>query len=154
MGVEELGTDPESGKSPVKPVKRESFFRRLYVGSGVFDIVGARKKWYIFFGALVLVCVASMGIKHFNFGIDFEGGTQIQMPAKGTHGEITEQQVKDAFKKALGREASEAQRVGAGSSATVQIRSDTLDAADVFKVKKELFEDLGPIGSDGQSSQR
>jgi preprotein translocase subunit SecF len=154
MGVEELGTDAESGKTPVKPVKRDSFFRRLYVGSGVFDIVGARKKWYIFFGALVLVCVASMGIKGFNFGIDFEGGTQIQMPAKGTHGEITEQQAKDSFKKALGREASEAQRVGAGSSATVQIRSDTLDAADVFKVKKELFEDLGPIGSDGQSSQR
>jgi len=154
MGVEELGTDTESGKTPVKPVKRESFFRRLYVGSGVFDIVGARKKWYIFFGALVLVCVASMGIKGFNFGIDFEGGTQIQMPAKGIHGDITEQAAKDSFKKALGRDAAEAQRVGAGSSATVQIRSDTLDAADVFKVKKGLFEDLGPIGSDGQSSQR
>jgi preprotein translocase subunit SecF len=154
MGVEELGTDAESGKPPVKPVKRDSFFRRLYVGSGVFDIIGARKKWYIFFGALVLVCVASMGIKSFNWGIDFQGGTQIQMPARGIHGEITEQQAKDAFSKALGRPAVEAQRVGTGSSATVQIRSDTLGSADVFKVKKTLFEELGPIGSNGQSSQQ
>jgi preprotein translocase subunit SecF len=154
MGVEDLGTDAQSVKTPVKPVKRDSAFRRLYVGSGVFDVVGKRKRWYIFFGALVLVCIASMSIQGFKWGIDFNGGTQIQMPANGSKGEITEQRAKDVFEQALGREADEAQRVGTGGSATIQLRSDTLNSADVFKLKQALFEQLGPIGSDNQPSVR
>ncbi len=132
--------------------KRESIFRRLYVGTGAFDVVGKRKRWYIFFGALVLVCIASMGIKGFNFGIDFEGGTQIQMPANGKNGQISEQQAKDVFAEALGRPADEAQKVGSGVSSTIQLRSDTLDAAEVAKIKQALFQDLGPIGTNGQPS--
>ncbi|MFJ8914253.1 protein translocase subunit SecF [Amycolatopsis sp. NPDC102389] len=132
--------------------KRDSIFRRLYVGTGAFDVVGKRKRWYIFFGALVLVCIASMGIKGFNFGIDFEGGTQIQLPANGKNGQITEQQAKDVFSEALGRPADEAQKVGSGASSTIQLRSDTLDTAEVSKIKEALFRDLGPIGSNGQPS--
>jgi len=132
--------------------KRDSIFRRLYVGTGAFDVVGKRKRWYLFFGALVLVCIASMGIKGFNFGIDFEGGTQIQLPANGKNGQITEQQAKDVFAEALGRSADEAQKVGSGASSTIQLRSDTLDAAEVSKIKEALFRDLGPIGSNGQPS--
>ncbi|KFZ81930.1 preprotein translocase subunit SecF [Amycolatopsis sp. MJM2582] len=132
--------------------KRDSIFRRLYVGTGAFDVVGKRKRWYIFFGALVLVCIASMGIKGFNFGIDFEGGTQIQLPANGKNGQISEQQAKDVFSEALGRPADEAQKVGSGASSTIQLRSDTLDAAEVAKIKEALFRDLGPIGSNGQPS--
>lgn len=133
---------------------RDSIFHRLYVGTGAFDVVGTRKRWYIFFGALVLVCIASMGIKGFNFGIDFEGGTQIQMPATGKNGQITEQQAKDVFAEALGRPADEAQKVGSGVSSTIQLRSDTLDATEVSKVKQALFEQLGPLGTDGQPSVR
>ncbi|MEU9691771.1 protein translocase subunit SecF [Amycolatopsis japonica] len=132
--------------------KRDSIFRRLYVGTGAFDVVGKRKRWYLFFGALVLVCIASMGIKGFNFGIDFEGGTQIQLPANGKNGQISEQQAKDVFSEALGRPADEAQKVGSGASSTIQLRSDTLDAAEVAKIKEALFRDLGPIGSSGQPS--
>ncbi|MER6671104.1 protein translocase subunit SecF [Amycolatopsis japonica] len=132
--------------------KRDSIFRRLYVGTGAFDVVGKRKRWYLFFGALVLVCIASMGIKGFNFGIDFEGGTQIQLPANGKNGQISEQQAKDVFSEALGRPADEAQKVGSGASSTIQLRSDTLDAAEVAKIKEALFRDLGPIGSNGQPS--
>ncbi|MFC3450572.1 protein translocase subunit SecF [Amycolatopsis speibonae] len=132
--------------------KRESVFRRLYVGTGAFDVVGKRKRWYLFFGALVLVCIASMGIKGFNFGIDFEGGTQVQMPANGKSGQITEQQAKDVFAEALGRPADEAQKVGTGGSSTIQLRSETLETAEVNKLKEALFEKLGPIGSNGQPS--
>ncbi|WP_329048153.1 protein translocase subunit SecF [Amycolatopsis sp. NBC_01488] len=153
MGVEELGTDAEgNAKATVKPGKKESVFHRLYVGTGAFDVVGKRRRWYIFFAALVLVCLASMIFRGFNLGIEFEGGTQIQMPATGTHGVITEDQAKASFQKALGRPATEAQKVGSGKASTIQIRTDTLDAADVAKVKQGLFQDLGPIGSNGQSS--
>lgn len=132
--------------------KRESVFHRMYVGSGVFNVVGVRKRWYLFFGALVLVCIASMGVKGFNFGIDFEGGTQIQLPANGKSGQITEERAKEVFADALGKPADEAQKVGSGVSSTIQLRSDTLDAAEVAKVKQALFQELGPIGTSGQPS--
>ena len=52
MGVEELGTDAEgNAKATAKPGKRDSVFHRLYVGTGAFDVVGKRKRWYFFFGA-------------------------------------------------------------------------------------------------------
>ncbi len=153
MGVEELGTDAEgNAKATVKPGKKESVFHRLYVGTGAFDVVGKRKRWYIFFAGLVLVCLASMIFRGFNLGIEFEGGTQIQMPANGIHGVITEDQAKESFQKALGHPASEAQKVGTGNAATIQIRTDTLNAADVAKLKQGLFQDLGPKGTNGQPS--
>ena len=153
MGVEELGTDAEgNAKVAAKPGKRESVFHRLYVGTGAFDVVGKRKRWYIFFSALVLVCLASMIFRGFNLGIEFEGGTQIQMPANGIHGVITEEQAKESFQKALGHPAAEAQKVGTGNAATIQIRTDTLNAADVAKLKQGLFQDLGPKGTNGQPS--
>ncbi|MGW3992004.1 protein translocase subunit SecF [Amycolatopsis sp. NPDC004772] len=153
MGVEELGTDAEgNAKATVKPGQKESVFHRLYVGTGAFDVVGKRKRWYIFFAGLVLVCLASMIFRGFNLGIEFEGGTQLQMPANGIHGVITEEQAKESFQKALGRPAAEAQKVGTGNAATIQIRTDTLNAADVAKLKQGLFTDLGPKGSNGQPS--
>ncbi|WP_328616540.1 protein translocase subunit SecF [Amycolatopsis sp. NBC_00355] len=153
MGVEELGRDADGDmKVAAKPGKKESIFRRLYVGSGAFDVVGKRKRWYIFFAALVLVCLASMIFRGFNYGIEFEGGTQLQMPANGIHGVITEDQAKVSFEKALGHPAAETQKVGTGDASTIQIRTETLDAADVAKLKQTLFQDLGPIGSNKQPS--
>jgi preprotein translocase subunit SecF len=153
VGVEELGRDADGDtKVAAKPGKRESIFRRLYVGTGAFDVVGKRRRWYIFFAALVLVCLASMIFRGFNFGIEFEGGTQIQMPAAGIHGVITEDQARESFQKALGHGPAETQKVGTGAASTIQIRSEVLDAADVAKVKQTLFQDLGPIGSNKQPS--
>ncbi|MFI6031763.1 protein translocase subunit SecF [Amycolatopsis magusensis] len=143
MGVEDLGAK-----------KKGSVFHRLYVGTGAFDIVGARKYWYVFFGLLMLVSVGSIGIKDFNLGIDFEGGTQIQMPAAGVSGEVDEQRAKEVFADAAGEPAAEAQKVGTGAAQTVQIRSDTLDAGQVAKVKQALFDAFQPLGANGQPSQQ
>ncbi|MEV6896748.1 protein translocase subunit SecF [Amycolatopsis sp. NPDC051372] len=153
MGVEDLGTDAESGARKATPSgKKESVFHRLYVGTGAFDIVGARKRWYIFFAALVLVCILSMFIRSFNFGIEFEGGTQIQLPARGAHGEITTSQVTESFTKALGQQPAETQSVGTGNAKTIQIRSEALPVDQVAKVKQQLFTDLAPEGTNGQPS--
>ncbi|AXB41853.1 protein translocase subunit SecF [Amycolatopsis albispora] len=147
MGVEDQGT--ANGAK-----KKGSVFHRLYVGTGAFDIVGARKYWYVFFGLLMLVCVGSIGIKGFNLGIDFEGGTQIQMPAAGAAGEVNEDRAKEVFAEAAGEPAAEAQKVGTGAAQTVQIRSDTLDAGQVAKVKEALFNAFQPLGANGQPSQQ
>ena len=132
------------------PVKKESVFHRLYVGTGAFDIVGHRKRWYLLFAVLVLVCLASIGIKGFNLGIEFEGGTQIQMPATGAQGPITSDDAKQVFADALGEEADSAQTVGVGDSATIELRSSTLEADQVATVKQALFDRLQPLGAGGQ----
>ena len=85
MGESKVNTTNAAGEQPAK----QSVFQRLYTGTGAFDIVGHRRRWFLAFGALILVCLTSMGLKGFNFGIDFEGGTQIQLPAQGANGVIT-----------------------------------------------------------------
>ncbi|MEV5301232.1 protein translocase subunit SecF [Amycolatopsis methanolica] len=150
--ADELNTESTDAAPATKKTGRESVFHRLYVGTGAFDIVGKRKRWYIFFAVLVLVCIASIGIKGFNLGIEFEGGTQIQMPARGANGPITADEAKQAFADALGQQADSAQTVGVGDAATVELRSDTLDADQVAKVKQTLFDQLQPIGGNGQPS--
>ncbi|MFC4002382.1 protein translocase subunit SecF [Prauserella oleivorans] len=133
--------------------RRNSVWNRLYTGTGAFDIVGHRKRWFVAFSLLMLVCVGSMVFKGFNLGIEFVGGTQIQMPAQGAQGPIDADRAKAVVSQASGQPASEAQQVGAGDAATIQVRSSTLDAAEVSRVKQALFEQLQPLGSDGQPSR-
>ncbi|RKT53916.1 protein translocase subunit SecF [Saccharothrix australiensis] len=123
-----------------------SVFHRLYVGTGAFDIVGKRKRWYVLFGLILLVCTASMIFKGFNAGIDFTGGTRVQLPAVSASGPISTDAAKESFTKALGEEPTAVQSVGTGASATLQIRSETLDAAKVATLKTALNNDLQPTG--------
>jgi preprotein translocase subunit SecF len=134
--------------------KRESVFRRLYVGTGAFDIVGKRKWWYVFFAVLILICVASIVFRGFNLGIDFKGGTRISMPDEGTGGKISSEQVTDIFNDTLGKEPAAVQTVGSGDSTTIQIKSETLSTAEVTDLKQALFEDLQPLGQNDQPSER
>ncbi|MEU6642904.1 protein translocase subunit SecF [Saccharomonospora sp. NPDC046836] len=132
--------------------RKESVFTRLYTGTGAFDIVGHRKRWFVAFSLLMLICIGSMAFKGFNLGIEFEGGTQIQMPAQGAHGHIDPERTKEIFAGAIGENPSEAQQVGVGDAATIQVRSNTLDTNQVAQVKQALFTELQPLGSDGQPS--
>ncbi len=127
-----------------------SVLSRLYTGTGAFDIVGRRKAWYIGFGLLVLVCVASIVFRGFNLGIDFTGGTQIQFPANTATAPATVPAVQDVFQKATGVEAASVQTAGTGPSASVLIRSESLTPAQTVAVKQALFDAFGPRGTNGQ----
>ncbi|MFR9731891.1 protein translocase subunit SecF [Saccharopolyspora sp. MS10] len=129
-----------------------SVFERLYTGTGAFDIIGKRVRWYVSLGLLVLVCIGAMGIKGFNLGIDFEGGTKLQVPAVGAQGPISEDEVQEAFREALGQPAETVQMVGSGGNQTIQVRTESLDSAQVAQVKETLYERLQPLGSDGRPS--
>jgi preprotein translocase subunit SecF len=135
-------------------VKKDGFFHRLYVGTGAVDVVGKRKRWYIFFAILVLVCVASIVFRGFNLGIDFTGGTRISLPAQGANGTIEVTQVQDTFKQTLGFEDAATQTVGNGNSSTIQIRSEPLDADQVTKLKDALFKEFQPLNASGDPSER
>ncbi|MEV8443043.1 protein translocase subunit SecF [Actinosynnema sp. NPDC051121] len=126
--------------------KKAGVFHRLYVGNGAFDIVGKRKRWYVIFGLILLVCVLSIVFRGFNRGIDFTGGTRIQLPAVSSSGTISIDAAKESFDKALGKEPAATQTVGTGDAATIQIRSEALNADQVAKLKTTLNDDLKPNG--------
>ena len=129
---------------------RHGFFTRLYTGTGAFEVIGKRKLWFGVSGLIVAVCVASMLIRGFTFGIDFEGGTKVSMPAQTASGTVTTQQVEDVFSETLGKEAQAVVVVGSGDSATVQIRSETLNNQEIEKLRTAMFDAFQPRGPDGQ----
>ncbi|TPG31727.1 protein translocase subunit SecF [Mycolicibacterium hodleri] len=132
---------------------RHGFFVRLYTGTGAFDVVGKRKLWFGVSGAIVVIALASILLRGFTFGIDFEGGTKVSMPAAGAQGQVTTQQVEDVFSKTFGKAPESVVQVGNGGSATIQIRAETLSNPDTEKLRTALFDAFQPKGADGQPSK-
>lgn len=129
---------------------RHGFFVRLYTGTGAFEVVGRRKLWYAISGVIVAVCIASMVFRGFTFGIDFEGGTKVSMPAAG----VTTERAEEVFSQALGRDTESVVMVGNGPSATIQIRSEALTNDETTKLRDALFDAFQPKGLDGQPSKQ
>jgi preprotein translocase subunit SecF len=127
-------------------------FYRLYTGTGRFDIVGKRKRFYLFFGVIVVICLVSIIVRGFNFSIEFAGGTQIQMPAASAHGTISVSEATDAYSAALHQLPASVQIVGRGSSASIQIRSETLNQNQISTLETTLFNRLQPLDSSGKPS--
>ncbi len=125
---------------------------RLYTGTGAFDIVGRRKVWYVSFGMLVLVCVASIVFRGFNLGIDFTGGTQLQFPATTASAPADVPAVQQVFERTIGTPAASVQTAGTGASSSVIIRSESLNPTQTVAIKQALFDRFKPVGTNGQPS--
>ncbi|MFD3703224.1 protein translocase subunit SecF [Nocardia sp. NPDC058658] len=128
---------------------KHGFFERLYTGTGGFPIVSRRKFFYTMSAVLLLISLLSIAVRGFTLGIDFEGGSRIQIPAA----DISTQQVEDVYSQALGHAPVAVQRVGSGDSATIQVRSETLDLAQTEQVQSALFDEFQPKDSSGQVSR-
>nr|WP_317495092.1 protein translocase subunit SecF [Haloechinothrix sp. LS1_15] len=126
---------------------------KIYLGTGGFEFIETRKYWYIIGGIIMLICIGSMVFRGFTPGIEFVGGTQLQMPATGAVGEIDPDEAGDVVEDAVDAEVSATQLVGTGDAASVQIRMETLTVAETDQVKRALFEEFQPLGVDGQPSQ-
>jgi preprotein translocase subunit SecF len=148
-GVEAPDLEAAAADAP-----RHGFFVRLYTGTGAFEVIGRRKLWYGISGLIVAVAIASIVLRGFTFGIDFEGGTKVSMPAAGATGTVSTQQVEDVFSKALGKAPESVVAVGTGGSATIQIRSETLTNEETEKLRNALFDAFQPKGSDGKPSKQ
>ncbi|MCF8569731.1 protein translocase subunit SecF [Gordonia sp. HY002] len=122
--------------------ENRSFLSRLYTGTGAFDIVGRRKTWYTVSAVIMLICILSMVFRGFTPGIDFEGGTQVSLPAVSSS--ITTDSVSKVFADTLGQEPESVQTAGAGSSATIQLRTETMSAEDAGKLAHALADTFKP----------
>jgi preprotein translocase subunit SecF len=137
-------------ESSAADAPRHGFFVRLYTGTGAFEVIGRRKLWYTISGLIVAVCLASMILRGFTFGIDFEGGTKVSMPAAG----VSTERVEEVFHQALGKDPESVVVVGSGPSATVQIRSEALNNDETTKLRDALFDAFQPKGLDGKPSKQ
>ncbi len=152
--VKDTSVETPSIESTSAALPKHGFFVRLYTGTGAFEVIGRRKLWYAVSGVIVAICIASMVLRGFTFGIDFEGGTKVSMPSAGSGGTVTVQQVEDVYSKTLNRSPESVVLVGSGASATVQIRSETLSEPEIEQLRTALFDEFHPKGSDGQPSKQ
>jgi preprotein translocase subunit SecF len=143
--IDDTGAElAEGGEGKRPPGRRHNLLAKLYTGTGAFNIVGRHKLWYVLFGAFVLICLASIIFRGFNLGIEFKGGTRVQLPAQGVAGTISTERVTEVFDATLHKEAPIVQTVGTGADQTIQIKSPTLSAAEVTQLKAALFKEFQP----------
>ena len=65
-------------------IKTPGHFGRLYRGLTTVDFVGRRKTWFTISILLIVVGLGSLGIRGFNLGIDFKGGSSWEVLAPHT----------------------------------------------------------------------
>ncbi|MDK3258437.1 protein translocase subunit SecF [Blastococcus capsensis] len=130
---------PDDDGAPAAPAgaggRRASLAHRLYNGEAGLDVVGRSRLIYKVTAVVVLLCIASMVFRGFNFGIDFEGGNSFRLPG-------TEAQLEEARTAAedAGAEVATAQVVGGN---TLLLRTEQLDNEAERAVVNALAEAAG-----------
>ncbi len=94
-----------------------SVWGRLYRGETSVDFVGRWRRWAAISGVVILVGLASLGIRGLNFGIEFVGGTawQVQSPT------LAVATVRSAISP-LGLSSATIESLGSGSHRTIEIQ--------------------------------
>jgi preprotein translocase subunit SecF len=115
--------------------------RRLYRGDNRINFIGLRRRWYAASAAMLVICILSIVVRGFNYGIEFAGGTQFQIPI--AHTSITTTQVNDAFRSAGVSSANAAQVVGSGSTKQIRVRTSSLKPAQQQSATDAVAKSLG-----------
>ena len=103
-----------------KEQEKGSWLSQMYNGTGNFPFVAKRRLSYQILIAIFVVCIATIGFRGFNLGIDFEGGTRISMPPSAT---VQQDDVERVFTEATGVAPNAVQTVGSGDSQVIEINS-------------------------------
>jgi SecD/SecF fusion protein len=106
------------------------------------DFIGKRRLWFAISGAVVLVCLVSLGVRGLNLGIDFEGGSQATFE---TPKPVALEDVRsDAAK--LGQGGAVIQGRGEetnGSFTSFSLRTESLSRADQDALQSALEREVG-----------
>ncbi|MDT0276979.1 protein translocase subunit SecF [Blastococcus goldschmidtiae] len=114
---------------------RASLAHRLYNGEAGLDVVGRSRLIYKITAVILLLSLAAMLFRGFNFGIDFAGGNSFRLP--GTESELS--QIREAADEA-GAEVASAQIVGGDS---VLLRTGALESDAERQVVEAVAEAAG-----------
>jgi preprotein translocase subunit SecF len=124
----------------------------LYQGEVNLDFVGKRKFWYAVSGLLMVLCIASIALRGFNFGIEFAGGSSFRVPAKAS---VSQADARSAVE-STGHTVESAQTAGTGNSRTYIIKTAELTTKQSTAVKNALVKKLhlksGDVSTDQVSS--
>ena len=134
--------------APAEHDSNDSLFNRLYTGTGAFEVVGNRRRFYVLTLVIVAVCLASILLRGFSFGIDFAGGTKLTMPA----GEIDKDRVAAVVEESLGEEPEMVQIVGTGNARIVEVETRFLTTDEIAATKNAMFEEFQPVTAAGETS--
>jgi preprotein translocase subunit SecF len=116
-----------------------TLFRRLNAGEAVFDFIGKRRRWYWISAVLLLLSIGSFIFRGFNFGIEFDGGTQFQFRA--TTAQPAE--VQEVAEQAGAEVENTPQIVGSGGARSIVVKAGELSAPAQTKVKNALQDRFG-----------
>ncbi len=128
----------QPAKSP--ELHHRGFISKLITGTGAFNIIGRRRHYYLISAVLVLVAIALMLTRQFNFGIDFAGGTRLQFPSNPS---ISTDAVVKVVEASTGLTDPTVQTVGSGASSTFQVRTQTLSIDKVVAAKQAIATAFG-----------
>ena len=133
-----------------KEQDKRSWLSQMYNGTGNFQFVAKRRLSYQILIAIFVLCIATIGFRGFNLGIDFEGGTRISMPPTAS---VQQDDVERVFTEAAGVEPNAVQTVGSGDSRVIEINSQRLSEEQIREARTALFEEFKPVNAQGQPSE-
>lgn len=124
---------------------KSSLGTKLLTGEGGLDFVGKRKIWYGITTALIIACLLGVILRGFSLGIDFVGGTKMNMPAA----DLQTEQVEETFIEATGIEPELVQIVGSGDTRILEINSERLTDQQIGEAREALYAEYQPKDATG-----
>jgi SecD/SecF fusion protein len=109
-----------------------------------FDFMGNRRSMFIFSAVLIAISIGALAVRHLQFGVEFEGGTIINVSQSGT---VTQSKMGEAFSKA-GITHVVVQESNSGTKHGFMIRSSETSAAVANGAAKKVAADLGLAADD------
>ena len=133
-----------------KSVKLSNNFTRTFLKNTSIDFIGLKKWSYVISGALIVIAIASIGLKGFSYGVDFTGGrTYVVRFDQAVTAEEVRASVEDVFKAAAEAEgidqySVEVKQFGGDSQMkiTTQYKNDSESTSVDAEIESLLFDAL------------
>jgi preprotein translocase subunit SecF len=109
---------------------------RLYTGEVNYDFLSRRRRWYGFSALLLVISIAAILLRGFNYSIDFKGGSTYELP---THGHTVSQA--SAAVSSAGVTDATVQKLGDGNFFITTKKAT--DQGQVDKIVAALAKDIG-----------
>lgn len=123
-------------------------FQRIYRGETDVDFIGRRAIWFGISGLILLVCIGSLVLKGFNYGIEFAGGISVQAPVdEGTVSGASDTEVTERTREALrplGAANAQIQVFSEGAERSVVVQTGEIgDAEGQQEIRSVVSETVG-----------